>query len=183
MSLVSLWIWINNGDPKSRIILDSGASAHIFNEKQYFSNLELKDCDTIKTGKLNATLPIKGIGNVKLKNFQITLYGCLPIDPVSRDHFCYILTGVDNLTEYLAGFPLLKKDDTTDVIIHLLKNKNKRLGYFPTWVCSDGGGEFAGNSIPQKGSLGSPWKLMHGKELPQGFIKPIGTPAITINHH
>ncbi|KNZ46945.1 hypothetical protein VP01_680g6 [Puccinia sorghi] len=282
MSLVSLWI--NNGDPKSRIILDSGASAHIFNDKRYFSNLELKDCDTIKTGKANATMPIKGIGEVKLKwkNRHITLRDCLyvpdivinlispgcldekgcsvtshggrfnvikdgrlvlqgaiknnlfsvdepikvgnspeglittqppslqevhesyghasiarlgelipksisetekstfeckscilakitkqpfkgisttatkpfekihldligPIDPESRDRCRYILTVVDNFTGYLAGFPLSKKDDTSDVLISLLENENKRLGYFPTWVCSDGGGEFVGN--------------------------------------
>ncbi|KNZ46002.1 hypothetical protein VP01_7630g2, partial [Puccinia sorghi] len=157
-----------------------------------------------------------------------------------------ILTVVENFTGYLAGFPLLRKDDTTDVLINLLENENKRLGYFPTWVCSDGGGEFIAsrlvrflgsknirrlisepyhpehngraeranrtivesiratfessgvkkslwpellkscclmlNSIPWKGSFESPWKLMHGKDLPQGFIKPIGTPAITVNH-
>ncbi|KNZ54549.1 hypothetical protein VP01_2917g2 [Puccinia sorghi] len=59
MLLVTLWI--NRRDPKSRIILDSGASAHIFNDKKYFSRLELNDFDVIKTRKENATLPIKGM--------------------------------------------------------------------------------------------------------------------------
>ncbi|KNZ53007.1 hypothetical protein VP01_3372g2 [Puccinia sorghi] len=281
MSLITLWI--NQGDPKSRIILDSGASAHIFNDKQYFSRLELSDLDSIKTGKENATLPIKGIGEVTLqwKNRILKLQNCLfvpdivinlispgcldekgcsvsakngrfkvlkssqlvlqgsvkgglysvdeptavgsaesshftnaprtlqeihksfghasigriepfipktisseeklsfeckscvlakitkkpfkgilttaakpfekihldligPIDPQSNQHHRYILTVVDNFTGYLAGFPLVKKDDTCDVLINLLENENKRLGYFPTWVCSNGGGEFTG---------------------------------------
>ncbi|EFP75812.1 uncharacterized protein PGTG_01143 [Puccinia graminis f. sp. tritici CRL 75-36-700-3] len=42
MSLITLWI--ENGDPNSKIILDSGASAHIFNDKRFFDKLELKDC-------------------------------------------------------------------------------------------------------------------------------------------
>ncbi|KNZ54706.1 hypothetical protein VP01_2878g3 [Puccinia sorghi] len=281
MSLVSLWI--DHGDPKSRIILDSGASAHIFNDEQYFSKLDLKDSDIIKTGKESATLPIKGTGEVvlKWKNHCITLRNCLfvpdivinlispgcldekgcsvvsnrgrfkvvkdnqlvlqgsiksnlfsvdepistgklnqgllsvqhpslqeihesfghasigrldkfipksisqgertsfeckscilakitkqpfkgisstaskpfekihldligPINPESREHHRYILTVVDNFTGYLAGFPLLKKDDTTETLINLLENEKKRLGYYPTWVCSDGGGEFTG---------------------------------------
>ncbi|KNZ51184.1 hypothetical protein VP01_4057g3 [Puccinia sorghi] len=77
MSLVTLWI--NHGDPKSRIILDSGASAHIVNDKQDFSQLELNNFDVIKTGKENATLPIKGMGNVTLqwKDRQIKLQNCL----------------------------------------------------------------------------------------------------------
>ncbi|KNZ54967.1 hypothetical protein VP01_2804g1 [Puccinia sorghi] len=77
MSLVMLWI--NPGDPKSRIILNSGASAHIFNDKQYFSRLELNDLDVIKTGKENATLAIKGIGEFTLrwKNRILKLQNCL----------------------------------------------------------------------------------------------------------
>jgi hypothetical protein len=49
---------------------------------------------------------------------------------------------VDNFSGYLAGFPLVEKDDTTDVLISLLKKEKKKLGYFPTMICSDGGGEF-----------------------------------------
>ncbi|KNZ51107.1 hypothetical protein VP01_4091g2 [Puccinia sorghi] len=48
-----------------------------------------------------------------------------------------------NYSDYLAGFPINKKDDTTDVLINL-EHKRKRLGYLPTLVCSDGGGEFTG---------------------------------------
>ncbi|KNZ50786.1 hypothetical protein VP01_423g5 [Puccinia sorghi] len=77
MSLVSLWI--NHGDPKSKIILDSGASAHIFNDERYFSRLELKEWDVIKTGKRDATLPIKGSGEVTLRwaDRVIKLQNCL----------------------------------------------------------------------------------------------------------
>ncbi|KNZ54277.1 hypothetical protein VP01_2990g2 [Puccinia sorghi] len=242
---------INHGDPKSRIILDSGASAHIFNDKRYFTGLDLNDYDVIRTGKGNATLPIKGmdkqgcvvstknvlfkvskdatkvlkgsitnglyavenpsaVGNMESSHFttvprtleeihksfgnaaisrlerfipnsvsqakkrsfeckscalakitkqpfkgistlaskpferiHLDLIG--PIDPQSQERHCYILSVVDNYTGYLAGFPLNNKDDTCDVLINLLENEKKRLGYFPTWVCSDGGGEFVNN--------------------------------------
>ncbi|KNZ62497.1 hypothetical protein VP01_1263g6 [Puccinia sorghi] len=283
MSLVLLWI--NHGEEKSKIILNSGASAHIFNDEKYFSSLQLKDCDVIKTGKASATLPIKGIGEVilKWKNRCISLQNCLyvpdivinlvspgcldgkgcsvisqggrfkvkqgdrlvmkgsvknnlfsidepiavgntpkglttthtsllqeihesyghasigriehlipksisqseksnfkckscilskitkqplkntstsaskpfeklhldligPIDPESREHHRYILTIIDNFSGYLAGFLLVKKEDTCDVLMNLLENENRRLGYYPTWICSDGGGEFVGSS-------------------------------------
>ncbi|KNZ53473.1 hypothetical protein VP01_322g3 [Puccinia sorghi] len=290
LSLVTLWI--NHGNSKSRIILDSGASAHIFNDERYFSHLEPCSHDVIKTGKQDATLPIKGTGEVTLRwnDRQIKLQNCLfvpdivinlissgcldekgcsvvakdgrfkvmktsqlvlqgsindslysvdepsgagsenvshattttktiqeiheqfghasisrlgsfipfsisreeissfecrscalakitkkpfkgistsaskpfekihldligPIDPQSKENHRFILTLVDNYTGYLAGFPLVKKDDTCDVLINLLENENKRLGYFPSWICSDGGGEFVGNRLV--GFLGS----------------------------
>ncbi|KNZ57950.1 hypothetical protein VP01_2033g4 [Puccinia sorghi] len=77
MSLVSLWI--NYGDSKSCIILDSGASAHIFNDKCFFVSLESKQCDVIKTGKQDATLPIKGVGDVVLQwnGRSLKLLNCL----------------------------------------------------------------------------------------------------------
>ncbi|KNZ54267.1 hypothetical protein VP01_2994g3 [Puccinia sorghi] len=283
MSLLTLWI--NQGDAESRLILDSGASAHIFNDKRFFSELELKNLDVIKTGKAGATLPIAGQGTVRLKwgKATITLSNCLyvpdivinlvsagaldakgctlssnagrfkvdyqnlkvfegkingnlytidnpsevgsesminlttdgqllqqihesfghasvarlskfipdsitqkkrdcfectacavakitkspfkgistlaskpferihldligPISPQSKLQHRFILTVVDNFSGYLAGFPLTSKDQTTDVLINLLENENKRLGYFPTYVASDGGGEFVGRS-------------------------------------
>ncbi|KNZ59434.1 hypothetical protein VP01_1730g4 [Puccinia sorghi] len=281
MSLVTLWI--NQGDAGSRLILDSGASAHIFNDKRYFSKLNLKDLDVIKTGKAGATLPIVGQGTVQLKwgKATISLSDCLyvpdivinlvsagaldakgcnlsshsgrfkvtcrnltvfegningnlytidnpsdvgpaalanlaienrslqdihesfghaslsrlsqfvptsvsqkekdefeckactvakitktpfkgistlaskpferihldligPINPQSKLRHHYILTVVDNFSGYLAGFPLVSKDQTAEVIINLLENEKVRLGYFPTCVASDGGGEFVG---------------------------------------
>ncbi|KNZ49117.1 hypothetical protein VP01_51g7 [Puccinia sorghi] len=45
----------------------NSASAHIFNDTRFFENLELKDSNCIKTGKQGATLPIKGMGSVRLK--------------------------------------------------------------------------------------------------------------------
>ncbi|KNZ60492.1 hypothetical protein VP01_1546g3 [Puccinia sorghi] len=301
MSLLTLWV--ESGDPKSRIILDSGASAHIFNDLKFFDAIECGNFDVIKTGKEGATLPIEGRGSViltwgtrtiKLENclyvpnivinlisagelnskgcdiqsrgltFTVTkakrmvfegqiknnLYSVMNPDKVGssqsalvtegqetlrelhekyghasisrinhllnpsisqaeRDNFeckaCimakitkqpfkseshlaekpferihldligpirpesslkhrFILTVVDNYTGYLAGFPLVHKDDTTDVLIQLLETENKRLGYFPSTICSDGGGEFVGN-----------------RPFPLGYLKPIGTPAIILN--
>jgi hypothetical protein len=60
MSLVTLWI--ENRNSKSKIILDSGSSSHVFNNKHFFDKLELQNLDSIKTGKEGANIPIKGIG-------------------------------------------------------------------------------------------------------------------------
>ncbi|KNZ43830.1 hypothetical protein VP01_982g8 [Puccinia sorghi] len=322
MSLLTLWI--ESGDPKSRIILDSGASAHIFNDQKFFEHLELGDFDVIKTGKQDATLPIKGRGTVRLTwgNCSISLENCLfvpdivinlisageldakgcvllaekakfsvskegrvalkgtirnglysvnnpssigpqyplvnlsstketlqethekfghasiqrleplldksilraekdnfqcrscilskitkqpfkadsklaerpferlhldligPIKPESSLKHRFILTVVDNHTGYLAGFPLVHKDDTTDVLIDLLEAEQRRRGYYPSLICSDGGGEFIGNSlnqIPRKGQTTSPWEILHNKPFPPDFLRPVGTHTITLN--
>ncbi|KNZ60939.1 hypothetical protein VP01_147g11 [Puccinia sorghi] len=283
MSLLTLWI--ESGDPKSKIILDSGASAHIFNDERFFETLEMGNFDEIKTGKQGATMPIRGKGKVRLvwENNSISLDNCLfvpdivinlisageldskgctllaknssftvtkegrvaftgkinnglfsvknpksvgsktpivanvlepkeslreihekfghasiaridhlldesisrserenfeckscvlakitrqpfklqserankpferlhldligPIKPESSLKHRFILTVVDNHSGYLAAFPLTNKDDTTDVLINLIECENKRRGYYPSLVCSDGGGEFIG---------------------------------------
>ncbi|KNZ48491.1 hypothetical protein VP01_562g3 [Puccinia sorghi] len=54
-----LTLWVESGDPKAQIILDSGASAHIFNNLRFFDKIELGQFDVIKMGKQFATLPIK----------------------------------------------------------------------------------------------------------------------------
>ncbi|KNZ57551.1 hypothetical protein VP01_2129g6 [Puccinia sorghi] len=273
--------WIETGDPKHRIILDSGATAHIFNDTRFFESLNLKQSDCIKTGKQGATLPIKGKGSVRLKwgkrtirlenclfvptivinlisageldalgctlsarhskfsvskNGKLALQGqinnglfsvdnpdevgnllnnpmanvspeketlkevhekfghpsiqrieslldnsistkeksdfecklCIvskltkqqfsqssevvskpferihldligPINPESSLKHRYILTVVDNHLGYLAGFPLVHKDDTTNILIKLIETEQNRWGYYPTLVCSDGG--------------------------------------------
>lgn len=81
-----------------------------------------------------------------------------PIKPESKLKHRFILTVVNNHSGYLAGFPLVNKDDTTDVLINLLETKNHRRGYFPNLICSDGGGEFIGKepSEPTE-QLSNPW--------------------------
>ena len=49
-----------------RLILDSGASAHIFNDLKFFDKIEMGKLDMSKTGKQRATLPIAGQGSVKI---------------------------------------------------------------------------------------------------------------------
>ncbi|KNZ56673.1 hypothetical protein VP01_2349g4 [Puccinia sorghi] len=303
MSLLTLWI--ESGDPNQRIILDSGASAHIFNDSRFFESLELGDLDVIKTGKQGATLPIRGKGTVRLiwANRTISLSNCLyvpdivinlvsagelvsrgcelssknskfevsnegklvlegtvnnglfsvknptevgnsknvsanlmnvnesltelhekfghasiqriepildnpiskdekanfeckacilakltkkpfkevstlakkpferihldligPITPESSMKHRFILTVVDNNSGYIAGFPLQHKDDTTDVLIDLIENEHSRRGYYPSTVCSDGGGEFVGNraeSSTQKEKKGNYWASIY----------------------
>jgi hypothetical protein len=70
-----------------------------------------------------------------------------PISPESKIKSNYILTVVDNFLVYLTGFPLARKDDTAEVLIQLINNQQKKLGYFPSLICSDGGGEFTGNRL------------------------------------
>ncbi|KNZ48282.1 hypothetical protein VP01_577g8 [Puccinia sorghi] len=284
--LALLTRWIESGNPKDRIVLDTGASAHIFNDEKFFLNIKRGDFDVIKTGKQGATLPIRGRGTVQLNwnDTTITLDNCLlvpdivinlvsageldskgctlasknasftvskddrlafsgkiekglytiknpvsigkennysvhlanqeeslketherfghaslarlekilgksisnaekrnfeckscvmskitkqpfkhqskladkpferlhldligPIQPESAHQHKFILTVVDNHSGYLAAFPLVHKDDTTDVLINLLTQEERRRGYFPRMICSDGGGEFIGN--------------------------------------
>ncbi|KNZ45955.1 hypothetical protein VP01_767g6 [Puccinia sorghi] len=281
-----LTLWVESGDPKSRIILDSGASAHIFNNENFFETLEMGDFDSIKTGKQGATMPIRGKGKVRLTwgKRSIVLDNCLfvpdivinlvsageldakgctlvakdsrfkvtngdklafsgkinnslfsinnpdevgkdqrpmanvsshkeslreihekfghasiprikplldgsiskseqdsfeckscalskitkqpfklvsnlaskpferihldligPIKPESSLKHRFILTVVDNHSGYLAAFPLVNKDDTTDVLINLLESENVKRGHYPSLICSDGGGEFIGH--------------------------------------
>ncbi|POW14289.1 hypothetical protein PSTT_03064 [Puccinia striiformis] len=82
MSLITLWT--DSDSPRSKIVLDSGASAHIFNDTKFFDKLELGDRDVIRTGKKDATLPIKGIGRVVLQwgNSIISLEGCLYVPDI-----------------------------------------------------------------------------------------------------
>ncbi|KNZ49890.1 hypothetical protein VP01_4714g1 [Puccinia sorghi] len=77
MSLLTLFI--EPGNPNQRIILDSGALAHIFNDTQFFESLELGNLVVIKTGKQGATLPSKRKGTVRLvwDNLTISLSNCL----------------------------------------------------------------------------------------------------------
>ncbi|KNZ55415.1 hypothetical protein VP01_2688g1 [Puccinia sorghi] len=313
MSLVTLWI--ENGNNKSKIILDSGSSSHVFNDSRFFEQLSLGDLDVIRTGKKDANLAIKGQGRVRLEwgNGTLILENCLyvpdivvnlispglldakgclvkaksgkfsvikddielftgkisnnmysvrnptkiganslysyyandsteslkdthekyghaslqrinslighqiskaerdafeckacvlskitkqsfnleskptskvferlhldligPITPQAKIGSRFILTVVDNFSGYLAGFPLIKKDDTTEILINLLESENKRLGYYPNMICSDGGGEFTGNSK-------SPWELIHGYALPPNYLKPLGSSAVVLD--
>lgn len=77
MSLVTLWI--ENGNNKSKIILDSGSSSHVFNDKRFFNQLELGNLDSIRTGKKDANLAIKGTGRVTLSwgRRTVSLENCL----------------------------------------------------------------------------------------------------------
>ncbi|KNZ45252.1 hypothetical protein VP01_832g1 [Puccinia sorghi] len=72
-----------------------------------------------------------------------------PIKPQSLSHHKYILLVTDNASGYLAGFPLVHNNYTAEILINLLENENRILGYFPNKICSDGGGEFVGTRLVQ----------------------------------
>ncbi|KNZ55732.1 hypothetical protein VP01_2599g1 [Puccinia sorghi] len=76
--MLLLTLWINHGKTDSQLILDSGASAHDFNDKQFSSKLDLGSFNLIKTRKAGATLPILGQGtgcklNSNLGRLQVSL--------------------------------------------------------------------------------------------------------------
>ncbi|KNZ46157.1 hypothetical protein VP01_7500g1, partial [Puccinia sorghi] len=66
------------------IILDSGASGHIFNDLRFINTIETGEFDFIKTGKKDATLPIKGKGSVTLTwgGQTIQLKNCLYVPDI-----------------------------------------------------------------------------------------------------
>jgi hypothetical protein len=92
------------------------------------NNFQCKACVSKKITKSS----FKGILTQADKAFErihLDLIG--PITPQSCLHPQYILMVVENHTGYLVGFPLVKKEETTEVLIKLLENKNKSLGYYP----------------------------------------------------
>ncbi|KNZ52979.1 hypothetical protein VP01_337g6 [Puccinia sorghi] len=106
-------------------------------------NFECKSCILAKITKQ----PFKERSKTVSKPFEqlhLDLVG--PINPESTLKHRYIITVVENHSGYLAGFPLVNKDDTTDTLIALLESEHWKHGYFPTTICSEGGGEFIGNS-------------------------------------
>ncbi|KNZ48274.1 hypothetical protein VP01_5782g2 [Puccinia sorghi] len=82
ISLLTLWVEL--GDPKSRIILDSGASGHIFNDLKFFNDIKMGEFDSIKTGKKDANLPIKGRGTIVMTwgRRTIQLKNCLYVPDI-----------------------------------------------------------------------------------------------------
>lgn len=78
--MLLLTTWIEDINPMNQIILDSGASCHMFNSQSFFSQLnELSGDDFINTGSKDAKLPIKGNGTVNLtwKGSSVSLSNCL----------------------------------------------------------------------------------------------------------
>ncbi|KNZ46192.1 hypothetical protein VP01_7483g1, partial [Puccinia sorghi] len=79
------------------------------------------------------------------KHLHLDVMG--PITPEASLKHKFILTVVDNHSGYLASFLLVHKNDTLDVLITLLETEHQKRGYYPTTICSDGGGEFIGNRL------------------------------------
>ncbi|KNZ57848.1 uncharacterized protein VP01_2059g3, partial [Puccinia sorghi] len=99
-------------------------------------SFECKYCVLAKITKqpFNVESPIV---NKPFEHIHLDLIG--PIKPESSLKHQFILTVVNNHSGYLAGFPLVHKDDTTDILINLLKTEQMQRGYFPSLICSDGG--------------------------------------------
>ncbi|KNZ59004.1 hypothetical protein VP01_181g5 [Puccinia sorghi] len=111
-----LTLWIELGDPRSRIILDSGASAHIFNNPQFFNHLEIGNFDSIKTGKRNATLPIKGKG---LKGCELVVKNSM--FSVSKENQLVLSRRINN-----GLFTVNNPDRIGDQNKHLANNLNRQ---------------------------------------------------------
>ncbi|KNZ58905.1 hypothetical protein VP01_1836g6 [Puccinia sorghi] len=113
--------------------------SNISNEEKL--NFECKACILSKITKHSFKLESRPTSKV-FERIHLDLVG--PILPPAKNQSKYILTVVDNFSGYIAGFPLINKDDTTNVLINLLEAEKNPLGYLPNMVCSDGGGEFVG---------------------------------------
>ncbi|KNZ63499.1 hypothetical protein VP01_1135g2 [Puccinia sorghi] len=37
------------------------------------------------------------------------------------------------------------------------------------------------NQIPKKGEVSSPWSILHGRPFPENFLRPVGTPAVSLH--
>ncbi|KNZ59065.1 hypothetical protein VP01_1805g1 [Puccinia sorghi] len=107
-------------------------------------NFECKSCIISKITKQAFKLKSRPTSKV-FERLHLDLVG--PINPQARNKAKFILTVVNNFSGYITGFPLLTKDDVAEVLINLLEGEKKRLGYLPTMICSDGGGEFIGTSF------------------------------------
>ncbi|KNZ50444.1 hypothetical protein VP01_4422g1 [Puccinia sorghi] len=118
--------------------------SHISNQEKL--NFQCKSCVMSKITKKPFKLTSQEVEK-SWERIHLDLIG--PIKPQSLGQHKYILSVTDNATGYLAGFPLVHKSNTTDVLIRLLENENKRIGYFPSQICSDGGGEFIGTRLVQ----------------------------------
>ncbi|KNZ48115.1 hypothetical protein VP01_58g8 [Puccinia sorghi] len=70
-------------------------------------------------------------------------------EPSSVGHVdsSHVTTKVRTLQEIHESFGHASLTRLNSFIPNLLENEYKRLGYCPTWVCSDGGGEFVGNRL------------------------------------
>ncbi|KNZ49290.1 hypothetical protein VP01_5106g1, partial [Puccinia sorghi] len=108
------------------------------------ANFECKACVLAKITKQS----FKSKSELAKKPFErlhLDIVG--PIKPESSLKHNYILTVVENHSGYLAGFPLVHKNDTTDTLISLLESEKNHRGYYPSLICSDGGGEFTGSRL------------------------------------
>ncbi|KNZ59912.1 hypothetical protein VP01_1645g10 [Puccinia sorghi] len=89
---------------------DCGASTYIFNDEKFFDSIEKGDFNVIKTGKKDATLPIKGKGSVRLSwgSKTITLNNCLLVPDIVIN-----LISAGQLTE--KGYTLTTKNSKFSV--------------------------------------------------------------------
>ncbi|KNZ44121.1 hypothetical protein VP01_94g8 [Puccinia sorghi] len=111
--------------------------------KSELDTFECKSCALSKITKQPFNLESQRASK-PFERIHLDLIG--PIKPESSLKHRFALTVVDNHSGYLAAFPLVNKDDTTDILVKLLEMEKAKRGYYPSMICSDGGGEFVGHS-------------------------------------
>jgi hypothetical protein len=92
-------------------------------------NFECKACVLAKITKQLFDLGSRPTSKV-FQLLHLNLIG--PITPKAKIKSKYILTVVDNFSGYLASFPLVTKDETTESICW--KERKKQLGYLPDLI-------------------------------------------------
>ncbi|KNZ57193.1 hypothetical protein VP01_2216g1, partial [Puccinia sorghi] len=87
------------------------------------ANFECKSCVLLKITKQPFKERLETVSK-PFERLHLDLFG--PINPESSLKNQFILTVVDNYSGYLAGFPITQKDETTDVLINLIKTEHSR---------------------------------------------------------
>ncbi|KNZ54063.1 hypothetical protein VP01_3056g2, partial [Puccinia sorghi] len=70
-----------------------------------------------------------------------------PISPTSHLGDRYILTVVDSHTRFCSAIPIASKSDVFETLTSIIDFEAKRLGYYPSFIHSDRGGEFINASM------------------------------------
>ncbi|KNZ49644.1 hypothetical protein VP01_4883g1 [Puccinia sorghi] len=171
------------------------------------ANFECKSCVLSKVTKQQFSQRSELVSK-PFERIHLDLIG--PIKPESSLKHRFILTVVDNHSGYLAGFPLVHKNNTTDFfrgkhiqrliceMYHLEHNgraeganqtivESIRATFNSSGIHKQSWQEILKacclglNQIPQKGQSTSPWEIMHGKPFPIDILKAIGTTAVVLN--
>lgn len=111
-----------------------------------------------------------------------------PINPVSKGGFRYILNLINSHSGYISCFPLKNKIDTTETLIFIIENQNRKSNQYPKEVCSNGGGKFVNSKLQSyyrshhiNQMVNKPYHSQHNGQVKQANITIIESARATIS--